>query len=118
MSSGLLASVSVARTHASRAVLAVALCAARSLNNAMRRCADHTLRRFRDDAKHAADASGFDAHRVVRDVEIRFLLESVPFHLEQQVFRPEGFAGADDAGEQVVQHALPDFTPRLSARQT
>ena len=62
-------------------------------------------------------SAGFDAHRIVRDVEIGVFGEAVALEREEQILAPERLAGADDVGEQPVQHAVPDFTPRVAAGQ-
>ena len=70
--------------------------------------ADHALSRFGDDAVHTADLAGLDAHRIVRDVEVGLFGKSVALDFEEQVLRPERFAGADHARQQLVQHAVPE----------
>ena len=79
---------------------------------------DHALGGFGHDAVHAADLARLDAHRVIGDVEVGFLDESVAFENESEVLGPERLAGTHDAGQQVVQHVIPDFAPRLAPRQS
>ena len=75
--------------------------------------ADHPLGRFGDDAIHAFDLAGFAAHRIVGHVEIGFFQEPVALEFEQQVLPPERLPRADDASQQLVQHAGPDLAPGL-----
>ena len=77
--------------------------------------ADDALGGFGDDAVDAANLARLDANGIVRHVEIRFFRKSVPLEFEQQIPSPERLAGPDDARQQFVQDAIPDFAPGFAA---
>ena len=80
--------------------------------------ADHPLRRFGHDAVHASNLARLHADRIVRNVEVGLFREPVALDLEHQVLRPECLPGADDSGQQLVKHAVPDLAPCLATGKT
>ena len=78
--------------------------------------AHDTVRGLGDDAVHATNAAGFHAHGVIRDVEIGLFEKPMALDHEQEILCPERLACADDAGEQVVQHGVPDLPPCFPSR--
>ena len=77
--------------------------------------ADDALGGFGDDAVNTANLARLDANGIVRHVEIRFFRKSVPLEFEQQILPPERLAGPDDARQQFVKDAVPDFAPGFAA---
>ena len=71
---------------------------------------------LRDDAEDAADGTAVVAYRIVGDVEVGLLLETVPGEQEEVVGTPVGAPVARHPVEQRAEHLLPDLRPELPSR--
>ncbi len=72
--------------------------------------------RLADDAEHPAHAAALVAHRIVRDVEVGLLGETVPLKEEPIICTPESVTVIHHLHQEGAQHVVPKLAPYLPRR--